>query len=307
MKKVFSITGGAGRVLCSIPALLKYHKKHGDNFYIFAESGLEFFVGIKELQDIAYTPDTKGVFENIIKPNIMVTPEPYRNRGYYNQEKNLIEAFDAEINQTDDHNDLEKIKIILNKAEEINAVDAMNNAKKQQGKDKTIVIQPFGRSAQPKQNEIIDDMSRSLSLSSYMNIVDALQKKYNVIYMGEFMEVEDKTFKVQTQLRQWAAIIEAADYFIGCDSVGQHMARAFDKPGTVILGSTFAENITYPDHFQILQKTPVDIRYFPIRLLEHGIDGDIANRYNDTCMDFTQEQEKDFIKKILNDIEEKVN
>ena len=103
-------------------------------------------------------------------------------------------------------------------------------------------------------------MSRSLSLSSYMNIVDALQKKYNVIYMGEFMEVEDKTFKVQTQLRQWAAIIEAADYFIGCDSVGQHMARAFDKPGTVILGSTFAENITYPDHFQILQKTPVDIR-----------------------------------------------
>lgn len=182
----------------------------------------------------------------------------------------------------------------------------MNNAKKQQGKDKTIVIQPFGRSAQPKQNEIVDDMSRSLSLRTYINIVDALQKKYNVIYMGEFMEVEDKTFKIQTQLRQWAGIIEAADYFIGCDSVGQHMARAFDKPATVILGSTFAENITYPDHFQILQKTPVDIRYFPIRLLEQGIDGDIANRYNDTCMDFTPEQEKDFIKKIMNDIEEKV-
>ncbi|MDB4348955.1 hypothetical protein OAA64_01375 [bacterium] len=306
MKKVFSISGGAGRVLCSIPALLKHHQNEGDNFYIFAESGLEFFVGIKELQDLAFTPETKGIFENYIKPNIMVTPEPYRNRGYYNQEKNLIEAFDAEINNSEDHSDLEKIKIVLNKDEEINAVDAMNNAKAQQGKEKTIVIQPFGRSAQPKQAEIIDNMSRSLSLNTYINIVNALQKKYNVIYMGEFLEVEDKTFKIQTNLRQWAAIIEAADYFVGCDSVGQHMAHAFDKPGTVILGSTFAENITYPDHFQIIQKTPVDIRYFPIRLLEHGIDGDIANRYNDTCMDFTKEEEQDIIDKILKDIEVKV-
>ena len=149
-------------------------------------------------------------------------------------------------------------------------------------------------------------MSRSLSLGTYLKLVDELQKTYNVVYMGEFLEVEDKTFKIQTNLRQWAAIIEASDYFIGCDSVGQHIAYAFNKPGTVILGSTFAENVSYPDYFQILQKQPVDIRYFPIRLLEGGIDGDIANRYNDTCMDFTSEEENEFMKKILDDIKLKV-
>ena len=30
------------------------------------------------------------------------------------------------------------------------------------------------------------------------------------------------------KLREWAAIIEAADYFIGCDELcGQHICRAF--------------------------------------------------------------------------------
>ena len=278
MKKVFVINGGAGRVLCAIPALLKYHKKNGPNFYIFTESGLDFFVGIPELQDLTFTPDHKGVFETIIKPNELVSPEPYRDHGYYNQQRHLTEAFDYLINNTTDHSDLEKIKIILNKTEEINALDAIVNVKKHQTKEKTIVIQPFGRSSQPNQNEMVDVMSRSLSLATYQSIIQELQKKYNVIYMGENKDVDNSTFKVDTGLRQWAAIIEASDYFIGCDSVGQHMAYAFGKPGTVILGSTFVENTSYSNHFQILKKPNTDIRYFPIRLCENGIDGDLANR-----------------------------
>ena len=127
-----------------------------------------------------------------------------------------------------------------------------------------------------------------------------------LIYFGEHLDIENKSFKIQTSLRQWAAIVEASDYFIGCDSVGQHMAYAFDKPGTVILGSTFAENITYSDHFQILQKTPVDIRYFPIRISENGIDADIANRYNDSCMDFTEKETNELIEKIREHIKKKV-
>ena len=306
MKKVFVINGGAGRVLCAIPALLKYYKKNGPNFYIFTESGLDFFVGIPELQDLTFTPEHKGVFETIIKPNELVSPEPYRDHGYYNQQRHLTEAFDYLINNTTDHSDLEKIKIILNKTEEINALDAIVNVKKHQTKEKTIVIQPFGRSSQPNQNEMVDVMSRSLSLATYQSIIQELHKKYNVIYMGENKEVDNSTFKVDTGLRQWAAIIEASDYFIGCDSVGQHMAYAFGKPGTVILGSTFVENTSYSNHFQILKKPNTDIRYFPIRLCEHGIDGDLANRVNDTCMDFSEEETKELISKILKDIKEKI-
>lgn len=306
MKKVFAINGGAGRVLCAIPALLKYYKNNGPNFYIFTESGLDFFVGIPELQDLTFTPEHKGLFEDIIKPNEMVSPEPYRDHGYYNQQRHLTEAFDYLINNTTDHSDLEKIKIILNKTEELNALDVVTNVNKQQGKAKTIVIQPFGRSSVPQQNEMIDVMSRSLSLATYQSIIKELHKTYNIVYMGENKEVDDSTFKVEAGLRQWAAIIEASDYFIGCDSVGQHMAYAFDIPGTVILGSTFAENTSYANHFNILQKSSTDIRYFPIRLCENGLDGDIANRVNDTCMDFSEKETKDLISKILKDIKEKI-
>ena len=307
MKKVFSINGGAGRVLCSIPALLKYHKKHGPNFYILSGSGLDFFVGIPELQDITYTPEHKGVFKDIIQPNILIQPEPYQDHGYYNQTRHLTEAFDHIINETDDHSDLENIKIVLNKTEELNALDAIVNSQKMQNKEKTIVIQPFGRSATPapQVNEMVDPMSRSFSVKDYKTIITKLQEKYNVIFMGENNEVDDTTFKVQTSLRQWAAIIESCDYFVGCDSVGQHMAKAFNKPGTVVLGSTFAENVSYKDHFQILQKENLQIEYFPIRLCEQGVDADLANRKNDLAMDFSEKELNDIIKKIIKDIEDK--
>ena len=107
----------------------------------------------------------------------------------------------------------------------------------------------------------------------------------------------------EVQLRDWAAIIESADYFVGCDSVGQHMARALNKPGTVILGSTFAINITYPDHFQIIENENVEKEYSPIRLC--GLDCHLADRINDRCMMFSDEDINSIYKAIVKDIKEK--
>lgn len=306
MKKVFAINGGAGRVICALPALEKYYKKHGPNFYILAESGLDFFLGNKHLQDLAYELTTKGLFENIIKDNDLVSPEPYRDHGYYNQKRSLTEAYDFLINGATDHSDLEKPRIYLSKSEELNAIDALSRARAEQKKSKTIVFQPFGRSSSKLDDKaiVVDQSSRSLNKETYLEICANLSRDYNIIYFGEHMFEEDtNTFKVQTNLRQWSAIIEASDYFIGCDSVGQHMAYAFDKPGTVIMGSTFDKNVTYPDYFQILRKPGIDIKYNPIRI--QGIDCDLADRYNDTCMDFTDKETKDLIEKIRADIKKK--
>ena len=145
MKPVFAISGGMGRVLCALPALEKYYKNHGKNFYIFSESGLEFFVGNKRLQDITYSPETKDLFETIIRPNNLITPEPYRDHGYYNQKRSLSESFDFLINNTEDHSDLERPKIYLTKQEEIHALEAINNAKKVEdlGSVQTSVLTEF--------------------------------------------------------------------------------------------------------------------------------------------------------------------
>ncbi len=64
MKKVFAINGGAGRVICALPALEKYYQINGPDFYIYSESGLDFFAGNKHLQDLTYTPETKDKWCN---------------------------------------------------------------------------------------------------------------------------------------------------------------------------------------------------------------------------------------------------
>lgn len=305
MKKVFVINGGAGRVICALPALQKYYKNHGPDFYILSESGIDFFVGHPELQDLAFDLNHKGLFENIIKPNELVSLEPYREHGYYNQKKSLSESFDKLINNTDDHSDLERPVISLSKVEEINALDAINNVKEYHKKKKTVVIQPFGRGCNlHKSGHTVDPSSRSLSTNDYFYISEKIRKKYNLITFSELKFDNDQNMYVDTNIRQWAAIIEAADYFLGIDSVGQHMAYAFNKPGSIILGSTFAENISYPNHFNIIEKKGIKKKYSPIRI--HGLDGDLIDRYNDTCMDFSKQELDEITNKILSHIKRKI-
>ena len=82
------------------------------------------------------------------------------------------------------------------------------------------------------------------------------------------------------------------------------MARAFNKPGTVILGSTFAINTTYPDWFSIVEKDGMPKKYSPIRIT--GLDGHLADRYNDKLMDFTDSEIDKIFMSIVSNIEKKV-
>ena len=59
--KAFFINGGAGRVICSIPALEKYAENH-DDFIIVAEGGMNFFKGHPVLHKHSYDYWHKGLF-----------------------------------------------------------------------------------------------------------------------------------------------------------------------------------------------------------------------------------------------------
>ena len=310
-RKVFAIDGGAGRAIAAIPALKKYARNHPNEDWAVIVFGWDIlFWGIPELQDRVYSADVKGIFKNIVKDSDVITPEPYRLWEYYNQKCSLVEGFDKLINETEDHSDLGVPELVLNKGEEKIAANIINDVKNQQNKKITILIQPFGRGARVDNGDIIDDSSRSIEPGVYHKLVKKLSQKYNIIFMGEgeyaqLISQEDSiSAKLQLDLRGWAAVIESCDYFIGCDSVGQHMARAFDKPGTVILGSTYAVNITYPDHFQIIENENVEKEYSPIRLC--GLDSHLADRKNDRCMDFTDEEVDNIYSAIVKDIKEKV-
>lgn len=308
MKKIFYIDGGAGRIIAALPALLKYHRLNPNADWAVLIPAWDFlFWGIPELQDRTYGIDTKGVFDNVVKnSDMIVTPEPYRLPAYFRQEISLAEAFDREINNTTDHSDLGKPIFNFNKAELAVAKNTLTDLKNAQKKQKTIIFQPFGRGAKLERSEVIDEESRSLDPATYVSLVKRLAQRYNCVFFGEpqFQLKEDNYAQKYTcDLRQWAALIQCADYFVGVDSVGQHMAYACGKPGTVIIGSTFAVNTSYPKYFNIIEKTGVK-KYSPIRIT--GLDSILANRLNENTMRFTEKEITDMYNNIVTDIEKKV-
>ena len=315
MNKVFWIDGGAGRVVAAIPAFLKYNRLNPNTEWSIIVAGWDnLYWGIPELQDRTYSPDTKGVFDNVIaKADIVITPEPYRNPAYFRQEISLVEGFDREINGSTDHSDLGVPKLIFNKAETTISLQTIKELKDKQKKSKTVIIQPFGRGAVPTESNeqgqttnVGDEESRSLSAAAYLSLAKKLSLKYNLIFFGEpqFQMPQDTYGSNYTcDLRQWASLVENSDYFIGVDSVGQHMARAVGTPGTVIFGSTFPINTSYPDYFQIIEK-PGAKKYSPIRLT--GLDSTLSNRINDKLMDFEEKEINEIFKKICEDIDRKV-
>ena len=307
MKTVFMIDGGAGRAIAAIPALIKYSKKSND-FRIMVNGWDNLFWGIQELHDKVFNPDQKGALDQFfMDADKVVSPEPYRVPGYYKQEKSLAEAFDYLINETDDHSDLGLPVIKTNKQEELQAANFMQQTRQQQQKQKTIVIQPFGRSIEkPQDNVVFDQSSRSINPDTYLKLIKKLSTKYNLILFAEknfWMEEDTYTMKPEADLRMWSAFIDAADYFVGCDSVGQHMARAFNKPGTVIIGSTFSINTSYPDFFNIIEKDIPKI-YSPIRI--SGLESHLADRVNEATVEFTDDEINGIYASIVKDLEKKV-
>ena len=245
----------------------------------------------------------KGLFEDLIKDNICVSSEPYRDYEYYNQRSSLQQSFWWDIlGERTDRNRKPTFK--LSKNEEMSAIGIVSQIKQQFQKEKTIVIQPFGRSSQMGNGVVFDSSSRSVEQTTFIELVGDLSKDYNIIYMGEHKldVVNVPLFQPQEMLplRIWAAIIESIDYFIGCDSVGQHLAYTFNVPGTVILGSTFPVNVSYPEYFNIIEKKNSIRRYSPIRIA--GFASEEADRLNDTLMDFTKEEIKSMIANIRDHI-----
>ena len=308
MKKVFWIDGGAGRAIAAIPALKKYARLHPDEDWAVLVAAWDFlYWGIPELQDRAYGIDTKGVFDNVVKDaDQLITPEPYRLPAYFRQEISLVQAFDREINNTTDHSDLNVPDMVFNKSEMTVAQNTIADLKNIQKRQKTVIFQPFGRGAKKDRETVVDEESRSLSQKDYLFLVKKLAARYNMIFFGEpDFQLQQDTFaqKYTCDLRQWAALIKEADYFIGVDSVGQHMARAVGTPGTIIFGSTFPVNTSYPDYFQILENSKAK-KYSPIRIT--GLDVMLANRLNENTISYSDVELNELYNKIVADIEKKV-
>jgi len=302
MTTIISLDGGLGRVITSIPALLKYHKNHPDEEWYLMIPGWEFVTwGISELQERTFSPESKGSFDLFLKANQVISPEPYRLPAYYRNEISLREAFDICINQTEDHSDLPPMQLKLAPVEKRKGYEVVEEAKAKHKKKKTILLQPYGSTATPHPSGIYDDSLRSIPKPMLDYFIDNLSKDYNLIFMGakEFYNI--KTYKPDPDpnLREWFGIIDSVDYFIGCDSCGQHICKALNKKASVVLAGTHRKNITYDD-FHIIER---DLPFYPDAMRISGFHSHLSSRLNEPRVEFTQEEIKNAYLEIIKNIE----
>jgi hypothetical protein len=307
--KAFFINGGAGRVLCSIPAFEKYYEESGDtDFIIVCEGGTEFFKGHPTLDAKAYDHWHKNLFADKIKHMDVETPEPYRVWEYYNQKASLTQAFDICINNKGIR-ELPAPSILLSKEELAQGFGLIAEIKNKLKKDKVVVFQPFGRGVREANGLILDSTGRSMDTENVISLVKKFQESGWAVIMFSELKPNIKEAKLKDEvaqpegasLRVWASIIKHADLFIGCDSVGQHLAHVLKTPAVAVLGSTYQVNVSYPesDIFKVVDLGDKLRQYSPIRIvIDEAID-----RNNENLMYMTKEIENYTLgvcKKLIN-------
>ena len=303
--KIINIDGGIGRIITALPALLKYCQNHLNEEWYVSIMGWDYVpLGIPELQERTFNPETKGTWKNIfMKADEVISPEPYRLPNFYKGKISLAEAFDEIINETEDHSDLKYETLNLSHAEIRKGQEIICRAHELQKKEQTIVINPYGSTAQVCPVGVYDDSLRSLPENVFNQLCELLAEDYNIIYMGySHLLSEDNKFVYVPQpdlhIREWMGVISQVDYLIGCDTVGQHIARATGTQGCVIMGGTDAVNMSYPDYFRIIQrKKPA---YSPMRI--SNLQSNLAERLNKECIEYTDEEIFDIYEQIKKDI-----
>ena len=300
--KAFFINGGAGRTICAIPALEKYYEETSKDFIIVCEGGTDMFKGHPTLFSRTYDHWHKNLFEEKLVNMDLISPEPYRVWEYFNQKCSIAQAFDIVINNKGIR-PLPRPTIKMSNEEMFTGHNIVKEVKEKTKKDVVVVFQPFGRGVVSQNNVIFDSSGRSFEAQHVINIIKKLQKKYAVIMMSEIGIDFSKhgckdpvAFPQNMNIRQWAGVIGNADYFLGCDSVGQHLAYAMYKPASVVLGSTFDVNVSYPecDMFEVLDVGGDRRTYSPIRITMD----EVADRGNDGIMKMNEAVEDAIIKSV---------
>jgi ADP-heptose:LPS heptosyltransferase len=283
MKTTLIIDGGLGRVITAIPALEVYVENNPDTI-ILTNFWTSLFWGNKKLTKHVFDVSTKGIFD-VIKYTKIVKPEPYHNSDYLQGKIHLMDAWNVEINNSTDK--LPIPKIYLTKTELNNMSFIRNNYY-----TKIIAFQPFGSTAAFDQSGVLDNSQRSLNRETTEKIIKMLKDEgYGIWLMSDkvvpFLDYSNLMGVGSSNLREVFGLLYHCDYFLGIDSCGQHMSRALNIPGTVIMGGTNTINVTYPDYFNILNHRD-DREYMPYRIAE--FDTALSELSNHDIMDFTDKE-----------------
>jgi hypothetical protein len=169
-----------------------------------------------------------------------------------------------------------------------------------------IVFQPFGSAAELIGKQVFDKSNRSMELDDYFKVVQSLSNDAVIFYasLPQFKHKNDNISisfdDIPGYLRTLMCLISNCDYYLGCCSVGQHVARAFNKPGLILMGGTNELNFSYSDHFKIYRKKNRTPKYIPWRLSD--VDCEFADRENEGLMKFSKDELSEIISIVKTDL-----
>jgi hypothetical protein len=308
--KIVIVDGGLGRVICSIPAVEKLAEKED---VVVISGWIEPYMFNPKIKRL-YHMSHPYLWDDIISKGELVQPEPYHHYLYYTQKHHLIQSFDYLLNGTED---MKVPNLYLNEDELQWGRDFISGMKKQFGDKPIVLFQPFGAGARTSGNQcatcsdpnIIDPSNRSFSMEDTGKFIDALSQFAIVLYMGTLPIGNNSKAVIPgptPNIRQWLTIIKNVNYFFGIDSSAQHICHAFGIKGTVVLGATFKENISYANHFNIFQKESYPKTYDPIRM--PGVNfTNSASEMNKGAMSLTGEERDNLIEMVKKDLGVGVN
>jgi len=298
MKKTLIIEGELSKVFTSIPALEKFVTNNPDCTIVVHEFG-PIFWGNKKLSNFIFDNHTKDLF-NRIKNTKIIKPDPYYNIDFLNGKIHLVDAWNQEINGDKDPMPVPKMYIQEHESK-------VGLSVKRNYFNTIIAFQPFSKDVEFLENEVKDKSCRSMRLKLCKEIIKRLKLQGYGIWLitDRDIPVLSPTDFIQlwpTDVRSMASILSQCDYFLGVDGSGQHFARSFNIPGTVVMGGSNTTNFTYPDHFNIVNDKERD--YMPYGLAD--FDRYIAEANNDKLMNLSDKEIKDLCNNIIKHIKKTV-
>ena len=233
--RVLNINGGIGRVICSSGSI-----REGD---VVISSSPEMLRGLGAK---VYPLQTPYIYEDIVKDNEYIEPEPYNCADYYRDQHHLCQVFNKLINGVDEY---VAPRIVLTKNELIEARTFV-------AERKIILYQPWGSMGgfclgdKKMENVKEDESYRSLGTEFAKKLYNELSKDYTVFVIKADQQVgfgsQCNTFQ-QQDVRKIIALIPYVKAVVGCDSFLHHASAALGSPvPTIVLwAGTSEKNLGY--------------------------------------------------------------
>lgn len=234
MPKAININGGLGRIVCALPALKILQEQEPETLIIMG--GWEELFLSTGLNVVEAGSVTIG---KMLEGYDVITPEPYYQSGYreglYDMREAFARALGVELVEPIDYGFrpcpdacMKLLKHLLELPD---------------AKGKPVAVIQVKASGE---NNI-----RDLNKDTTLNAVQALKDEgYFPVLIGDMgMSYDIPCYVFQkTSLTDFIALIAICDLFVGGDSAGMHIAKAFKKQGIIYLTST-AGIMYYPEWF----------------------------------------------------------